>query len=82
MIYIKNFKNVNFLNFLYIIFKFESFKEKIMHLLNEAEICHLTTDGWTSQASHSYSGATIYFVDQNFCLKLIRIALKHSPKCA
>ena len=51
-----------------------------MHLLNEAEFCHLTTDGWTSQASHSYIGATIHFVDQNFCLKSIRIALKHSPK--
>ena len=56
--------------------KFESFKIKAMHLLNEAEFCHLTTDGWTSQASHSYIGATIYFVDQNFCLKLIHIALK------
>ena len=33
--------------------KFESFKVKVMHLLNEAEFCHLTTDAWTSQASHS-----------------------------
>ena len=48
-----------------------------MHLSNEAEFCHLTTDGWSSQASHSYTGAIIHFVDQNFCLKLIRIALKH-----
>ena len=55
--------------------KFKSFKIKVMRLINEAEFCHLTTDGWTSQASHSYIGATIHFVDQNFCLKLIRIAL-------
>ncbi|XP_065651218.1 E3 SUMO-protein ligase ZBED1-like [Hydra vulgaris] len=59
--------------------KFESFKIKVMHLLNETEFRHLTTDGWTSQASLSYIGATIHFVDQNFCLKSIRISLKQSP---
>ena len=60
--------------------KFESFKIKVMHLLNEVEFCHLTTDGRTSQASHLHTGATIHFVDQNFCLKSIRIVLKRSPK--
>ena len=51
-----------------------------MHLINEAEFYHLTTDGWTLQASRSYTGATIYFVDQNFCLKSIRIELKQNQK--
>ena len=55
--------------------KFKSFKIKVTHLINEAEFCHLATDGWTSQASHSYIGATIHFADQNFYSKSIRISL-------
>lgn len=59
---------------------YEAEHAKIKNTVSKASSFALTTDLWTSRANHTYTGVTIYFVNDNFELKHYLLETKEFPE--